>query len=194
MRQKKKLRNYFLRILNLNNMKKGFTLIELLVVIAIIGIITATVLASVHNVHQGEISAASTTLLEPTGYVVDSSNVLDADVEEKLTAQLKSFDSKAQIAVVTIPSVKPLSIEEYSIKLAEKWKVGHAGTDTGIIFLIATEDRDMRIEVGRGFEGSLNDAKAGVILRDEVTPFFKKGDWNDGVVAGVNAIINTINK
>ncbi len=177
-------------------MKKGATLIEFLVVIVIVGMLSAMVIASIPNKPSGQIGVAASTPVfpEPTDYVVDTSGVLSAETKASLDLKLKALDSKAQIAVVTIPSTEPLTIEEYSIKLAEQWKPGYKGKDNGIIFIIATSDRKMRIEVGRGLEGNLNDAKAGTILRDVVTPFFKAGDWNGGVNAGVDAIIKEINK
>lgn len=176
-------------------MKKGFTLIELIVVIAIIAILTGVVLATIGNVPSSSLQTgipAKSTYPEPTGYVVDTADIISPEIETQLTEKLKVEDSTAQIAVVTVKTTGMESIEEYSIHLADQWKVGHKGADNGIIFLIASSDRKMRIEVGRGLEGDLNDAKTGAILKDVVTPYFKAGDWNGGVVAGVDEIIKVI--
>lgn len=126
---------------------------------------------------------------EPTGYVVDTANIIDAATKDKLTQELKSFDSTAQIAVVTVPSTLPLEIEEYSIHLAEKFKAGTKVEDNGIIFLVAYNDHKMRIEIGRGLEGKLTDAQAGRILDNTVRPLFKAGKYNEGILAGVDEIM-----
>lgn len=156
---------------------------------------------------------------EPTGYVVDTAKILDFATTDKLTQELKGFDATAQIAVATIPSLEGVDIETYSIGLAEKWKVGHKTSttmqvmpnamspggmsanyittttteaDNGIIFLVAVNDHKMRIEVGRGLEGKLTDAEAGRILDNTVRPLFKAGDYNKGVLAGVDEIIKEV--
>ena len=132
------------------------------------------------------------TFPNPTSYVVDQSDVLSESTENALFQKLKEFDGKAQIAVVTIKTTGSMSEEEYAIKLAEQWKVGHAGKDNGIIFLIVTGDRKLRIEVGRGLEGVMNDAKAGRILDDYVVPELKKNNWEKGIIDGVDAIIKEV--
>lgn len=125
---------------------------------------------------------------EPTGYVIDNAKILDQSTIDKLTTDLTAFDSTAQIAVVTVPSVEPVGIEEYGIKLAEKFKPGYEGKDNGIIFIIAYNDHKMRIEVGRGLEEKLTDTEAAHILDDVVKPLFKASKYNEGVLAGVEAI------
>lgn len=177
-------------------MKKGATLIEFLFVIVVVTITVAIVLTSISVSHVKTPSQveSSTKYPEPIGYVVDTSEVLSAETKASLTEKLKNEDSIAQIAVVTIPSTQPITIEEYSINLSDKWKPGYKDKDNGILFIVATTDRKMRIEVGRGLEEKLNDSEAGIILRDTVTPYFKSGDWNGGVNAGVDAIIKALNK
>jgi uncharacterized protein len=112
------------------------------------------------------------------------------DLEAKL-ADLEKTDS-TQIAVLTIPGLEGQVIEEFSIKVAESWKIGQKGKDNGAILLIARDDRKIRIEVGRGLEGKLTDLLAGRIIRNEITPRFKAGDFDGGVNAGVVAIIGTV--
>lgn len=131
---------------------------------------------------------------EPSGYVVDSAGVLTDSTEVALTDQLKKFNETAQIAVVTVKTTAPLSLEEYSIKLAEKFGVGDAKEDNGVILLIVTEDRKLRIEVGYGLEGKITDAAAGQLLDNYVVPELRNGDWDAGALAGVIGIIKAINK
>lgn len=129
---------------------------------------------------------------EPTNYVVDSAGVLGN--VDALNADLKAFDSTAQIAVVTVKTTYPLSDAQYGIKLAEKWKVGHAGADNGLIILIATEDRKLRIEIGKGLEGTIPDSVAGRIVDESMIPYLKKNDWRGAVDSGVAAFKARITK
>lgn len=176
-------------------MKKGLTYIETAVIVTIVVIISIVVIALIHDTENTiPITSASVQYPEPTGYVVDGSSVLSASTIAVLSIRLQQIDQKAQVAVLTIPSTQPLSIDEYGIKLAEKWKVGHKGIDNGVILIVATQDRKIRIEVGRGVEDKLNDSEAAIIVRDTIAPYLKKGDWDDGVTAGVEAIIKAINK
>lgn len=135
---------------------------------------------------------SETSIPEPTGYVVDNSGVIGDEVESKLRTSLQDFDQKAQIAVVTVPTTGKLDEAQYAIKLAEKWKVGHEDEDNGIIFLIVTDDRKLRIEVGYGLEDKITDAEAGSILDNSVIPSLKKGDWEEGIKNGVEAIMKEI--
>lgn len=123
---------------------------------------------------------------EPTNYLVDNAEVLKDD--SGITKSLKEFDQIAQIAVVTVKTTKPLGIEQYAIKLAEKWKVGYKGLDNGVILLIVTEDRKLRIEVGRGLEGVLTDIEAKIIIDEVIVPYLKESKWDEGVKAGIEAI------
>lgn len=127
-------------------------------------------------------------LPESTNYAVDTANVLNAVQLSALNAKLKGLDSgKQQIAVLIVPTTGDLSIEEYGIKIAEKWKVGHGGLDNGAIVLVAVNDHKDRIEVGYGLEGSLNDAKAGAIL-ESMKPILRAGDYNGAVNLAVDLI------
>lgn len=94
----------------------------------------------------------------------------------------------SQIGVLIISSTKPETIEEYSIKVAENWKLGRKGIDDGVLFVIALKDRKMRIEVGYGLEGAIPDAKAKQILEDFVKPYFKEKDYYKGIYTGVNML------
>ena len=169
---------------------KGFTLVELLVVIAIIGVLSVAIIAvvkpNIPNTATQQVKEAF--YPEPTGYLVDSANVLSSKTKETLTQELSAFDQIAQVAVVTVKTTEPLDIEQYSIKLAEKWKVGYKGLDNGVILVVATDDRKLRIEVGRGLEGGFTDLRAKEIIDQVIVPYFKQGKLDEGVDAGVKAI------
>ena len=172
-------------------MKKGFTLIELLIVIAIIGVLSVAIIAvvkpNVSNIAtQQQVKEAF--YPEPTGYLVDSANVLSSTTKETLTQELSAFDQIAQVAVVTVKTTEPLDIEQYAIKLAEKWKVGYKGLDNGVILIVAVDDRKLRIEVGRGLEGGFTDLRAKEIIDQIIVPYFKQGKLDEGIDAGVKAI------
>jgi uncharacterized protein len=127
-------------------------------------------------------------LPEPTDYIVDTINLLKADTITTIKTVCKELDPKAQLAVVVVNSTQPYAIEQWSIKLAEKWKVGYKGKDNGVILILAKGDRKVRIEVGRGLESILTDAKAGRIINNVIIPYFKRGDWDGGLIAGIDAI------
>jgi len=113
-----------------------------------------------------------------------------ARLEEKL-ARFEE-ESGAQVAILTIPSLEGEPLEDYSIRVAEAWALGRAGVDDGVLVLIASQDRKMRIEVGYGLEDRLTDLQAGRILDRVMAPRFKKGDFPGGVEAGVDAILDTV--
>lgn len=143
----------------------------------------------------GEIpnQAASTLYFpDPTGYVIDEADVLSPTTETELTNKLSAMDEQAQIAVVTLETTKPLDEASYAVQLAEKWGVGHEGEDNGVLFLIVTGDRRLRIEVGRGLEDELTDSEAGRILDAYVVPALKENNWEKGITDGVDAIIKEV--
>lgn len=129
---------------------------------------------------------------ENTGYVTDKADVLSTEFEVNLVAKLEGVHEMVQVAVVTVNTTSPLTVEEYTIELAEKWGVGDVEKDNGIVFLLAVEDRKTRIEVGTGMEGIINDAKAGRILDDYVLSYFKDDNWEGGINSGVDAIIKEV--
>src|SRR6185369_6436209 len=87
---------------------------------------------------------------------------------------------------------QPETIDEYAVRVEEKWKLGRKGVDDGALLLIAKNDRKLRIEVGYGLEGVLNDATAKRIIADDITPLFKQGDFYGGITAGVDRMIKVI--
>jgi uncharacterized protein len=128
---------------------------------------------------------------KPDRYVTDSARLLSNQTEEKLERILHDYEIQTtnQVVVVTFPSLEGESLEDFSIRLAEKWQVGQKGKDNGVILLIFKKERQMRIEVGYGLEGALPDALAGQIIQQVMAPYFKQGKYDEGVLAGVNAIL-----
>ena len=107
-------------------------------------------------------------------------------LEQKLIA--REATSRNQVVVAVFRSLEGESLEGYSIRLAQAWRIGQKGLDNGVIFLVFLDDRKMRIEVGYGLEGSLTDAVSSSILRDVVAPRFREGRTADGIAAGLDAI------
>jgi len=128
----------------------------------------------------------------PRGYVNDYGNMISLSAEADLAAKLKNFEEtdSTQLVILTVPSLEGEPVEDYSIRVAEAWKIGQKGKDNGILFLVSREDRKMRIEVGRGLEGKLTDLTAGRIIDLVVKPKFKSEDYDGGFTAGVSALID----
>ena len=120
--------------------------------------------------------------------------MIPAEVRERLEGKLAAFEKEtgAQVAVLTIDTLGGDVLEDYSLKVAQTWKLGRKGVDDGVLLLIVKDDRKLRIEVGYGLEGKLTDAQCGRILDDVVRPEFRNGDFGRGVEAGVDAIIGMI--
>jgi len=96
------------------------------------------------------------------------------------------------VAVLTVPSTEPETIEQYSIRVAEKWKLGRKGINDGVLLVVAVKDDTIRIEVGYGLEGAIPDALAKRIASDIIRPRFNQGDFGGGVTDGVNALVQAI--
>jgi uncharacterized protein len=126
------------------------------------------------------------------GYVNDYGDMISPSVEADLAGKLKTFEEtdSTQLVVLTVPSLEGDPVEDYSIRVAEAWKIGQKGKDNGILFLVSRDDRKMRIEVGRGLEGKLTDLTAGRIIDLVVKPKFKAEDYDGGFTAGISALID----
>jgi uncharacterized protein len=139
-------------------------------------------------------SAAALDVPYLSGRVNDNAHLFDAATAANLDRTLKDYESRTgrQFVVLTIPSLENDALEEYAIKVARTWKLGTKGKDDGVLLLVARDDRKVRIEVGYGLEGNLPDALSGRIIRDEMVPRFRGGDYAGGVTAGVDAAIKAI--
>ncbi|RNC67558.1 MAG: methanol dehydrogenase, partial [Desulfuromonadales bacterium] len=128
------------------------------------------------------------------GYVNDYAGLLAAETVQRLEQTLGDFErsDSTQVVVLTVPSLQGEDIEGFSIRVAEAWKIGQKGRDNGAILLIAKAERKVRVEVGRGLEGALTDLVSGRIIRGEIAPRFKQGDYDGGVTAGVSAIMAAV--
>ena len=127
----------------------------------------------------------------PQGPVTDLTNTLSPAEISYLDQKLADFERQTsnQIAVLLIPSLKGDNLEDYSIRLADKWRIGHKGKDNGVILLIVKMDRKLRIEVGYGLEAVLPDGLAGSIIRHKIAPSFRKGQFFEGINQGLDAIM-----
>ncbi len=129
-----------------------------------------------------------------TGRIVDLAGLLPQDVENALSAELAAHEQRTgnQLALLTLPSLEGEPLEDYSHRVATAWKLGHKGTDHGVLLLVVPRERRIRIEVGYGLEGRLTDAASARIIRQVIIPHFRSGDFAGGISAGVKAIIGTI--
>ena len=129
-----------------------------------------------------------------TARVTDLTATLSGDQKAVLEQQLADLEVRkgAQLVVLILPTTQPEAIEQFSIRLFDAWKVGRKGVDDGVMLIVAKDDRRLRIEVGYGLEGALNDATAKRIISETITPFFKNGDFPGGINAGVTAIVKII--
>ncbi len=131
---------------------------------------------------------------EPEGFVNDFANILSSGTKQTLEQQLAQLeeDSSIEIAVVTVESLEGTTVEDYAVRLFEDWKIGKESEDNGVLFLIAPNEREVRIEVGYGLEPVLTDGKCGRILDNYVIPEFEKGDYDRGTSEGVAAVIKIV--
>lgn len=137
---------------------------------------------------------AETALPSLQARVTDQANLLDATVRQALEAKLAALEQAkgSQIAVLIVGSTAPESIEQYSIRVVDAWRLGRKDVDDGVLMLFAIQDRAMRIEVGRGLEGAIPDAIAKRVIAEVITPFFQRGDFAGGIDAGIGALTKLI--
>jgi uncharacterized protein len=128
------------------------------------------------------------------GRVTDQTGTLTKDQKAALEQTLQAFEKRkgSQLAVLMVPTVSPETIEQYALRVAEQWKLGRKKVDDGAIMVVAKNDRTLRIEVGYGLEGALNDAISKRIISETIAPRFKQGDFHGGITAGVDQIIRVI--
>ena len=128
------------------------------------------------------------------GRVTDLTGTLTAEQKAGLEQRLLAFETRkgTQIAVLMVATTKPEEIEQYALRVVEQWKLGRKKVDDGALLLVAKDDRTLRIEVGYGIEGVLNDATAKRIVSDVITPPLKNGDFFGGINAGVDQMMRVI--
>ena len=128
--------------------------------------------------------------------VTDLTNTLTAAESQALDAKLAAWEQQTanQLVVLIVPTTNPEPIEAYSIRVAEAWKIGRKGQDNGALLTVAKDDKKMRIEVGYGFEGVLTDATSRRIISETMAPYFRQNRFAQGINAGVDQIIDVINK
>lgn len=140
------------------------------------------------------VSAQAATFTTPTltSPVVDQAGILSSTVKARLEQTLISENQKGgpQVQVLTVSTLGDENIETAAIKVFDQWKLGDAKKDNGVLFLIAPNEKKLRIEVGYGLEGNIPDVIAKRIISDIVVPYFKRGEFDKGVIQGVNAILS----
>jgi uncharacterized protein len=129
-----------------------------------------------------------------SGRLVDQTGTLSSGEVDALTQKLGDLEARkgSQIAVLIVPTTEPETIEQYSIRVAEAWKIGRRRIDDGALVVVAKNDRKLRIEVGYGLEGALNDATARRIIDEIITPRFRSGDFAGGISVGIDRMIRVI--
>jgi uncharacterized protein len=137
---------------------------------------------------------ADTEVPELKGRVVDLTNTLNASYIETLNQRIHSFEQRkgSQIAILIVPTTQPETIEQYSIRAAETWKIGRKKIDDGALLVIAKNDHKLRIEVGYGLEGALTDITSRRIIDEVIAPHFKEGDYAGGIGEGLTRMIGVI--
>lgn len=131
----------------------------------------------------------------PAGYFNDYAKVVPPAAAQRMNAQLEQFerDTSSQIVCAIFPKMESeSSIEDYTVRVAQSWKVGQKGTNNGAVLFVFVQDRAMFLQVGYGLEGALPDALAKQIIENEIKPRFREGDYESGLQAGVNAILAAV--
>ncbi len=129
-----------------------------------------------------------------TARVTDQTGTLTREQQAGLERMLQEFEARkgTQIAVLMVASTKPEPIEQYALRVGEQWKIGRKKVDDGAILVVAKDDRALRIEIGYGLEGVLNDATASRIIREVIVPRFREGDFYGGINAGLDRMMRLI--
>ncbi len=141
-------------------------------------------------------SAVAAALKVPAlaGRVNDYASMISPQVRAAIELKLQSLEQSdaTQIAILTVPTLGGEPIEEFSIRVAEAWKIGQKGKDNGILLIVSKGDRKVRIEVGYGLEGRLTDLQAGRIVHDIITPAFARGDFDSGFTGAADALVASV--
>jgi uncharacterized protein len=126
--------------------------------------------------------------------VVDDAHLLSAQTVQKLDGELAQLEQQTgrQLVVATIPDLQGYDIADYGYQLGRAWGIGQKGKDNGVVFIVAPNERKVRVEVGYGLEPVLTDALSSVILQQKVLPRFREGKMEQGVVDGTEALIQQL--
>jgi uncharacterized protein len=129
-----------------------------------------------------------------SGRVVDETATLSAEQKRALEAKLQAFEQRkgTQVALLITGTTFPEPIESYSIRVADAWKIGRKGVDDGLLVVVAKSDRAMRLEVGYGLEGAIPDATARRLIDEVFVPYFREGNYYEGLSAGIDRLIKVI--
>jgi len=140
------------------------------------------------------IAGAQVPVPPPGGRVTDQTATLTGEQKSTLEQTLRSFEVRkgSQVAVLIVPSTAPEMIEQYALRVAERWKPGRKNVDDGALLVVAKDDRTLRIEVGYGLEGALTDAACKRIISEIIVPRFRQGDYYGGIASGVDRILRVI--
>jgi len=131
-----------------------------------------------------------------TGRINDTAGILTQSQRSTLERMLSGLEeaNTSQVVLLTIPDLQGLTIEDFSIRVAEAWKIGQKGLDNGVILVVALKERRVRIEVGYGLEPLVTDAKSSYIIRRLIIPQFRKGEYYQGIHDGLTRIVGIINR
>ncbi len=137
---------------------------------------------------------AEPTFPKLTGRIVDGANMIGPAATKQINGMLASHEtaSQNQVVVVTVPDLQGYPIEEFGFQLGRHWGIGQKDKNNGVLFIVAKQERKLRIEVGYGLEGDLTDAIASNIISTRITPAFKRGQFDEGIVTGTAAIIEAL--
>jgi uncharacterized protein len=142
------------------------------------------------------VSAVSAALKVPAlvGRVNDYASMISPQARSAIETKLQALEQSdsTQIAILTVPTLDGEPVEEFSIRVAEAWKIGRKGKDNGILLIVSKGDRKVRVEVGYGLEGRLTDLQAGRIVNDVIKPAFAKGDFDSGFIAASDALVASV--
>ncbi len=129
-----------------------------------------------------------------TGRIVDEADILSSATKAELNTLLKNAEQNStnQVVVVTLKSLQGNDIARYGYQLGRHWGIGQKKSNNGVLLIVAPNERRVRIEVGYGLEGTLTDALSSVIIQNDILPYFRKGDYDRGVLNGVKAILSVL--
>lgn len=141
-----------------------------------------------------QFASAQAPVPAPTGHVTDQTGTLSDEQKASLEQTLAAFEARkgSQLAVLIVRTTAPEVIEQFALRVADQWKLGRRKVDDGAILVVAKDDRALRIEVGYGLEGALNDATCKRIISEIIVPRFQQQDYGGGITAGVDRMIRVI--